>query len=125
MPDKNFPLNNSLISSVNDMAVLDAISVYLACGQNEKGVDLADRFVEETMKHIKLLAKPYGGSLFSWEKLQNNLYYLIWVADTYKTAGLSDKSKDLRRIVNSYLKTLTGQSIPEDEEDDKDTTAAV
>ena len=30
MPDKNFPLNNSLISSVNDMAVLDAISVYLA-----------------------------------------------------------------------------------------------
>ena len=116
MPQSNFPLNNSLISSLNDMAVLDAISLYFACGQPEKGEDLGDRFTNETLQHIKMFSKPYHGELFSWEKLQNNLYYLIWVADTYKSAGLNDKSADIRRIVNSYLQTLTGQTLPEDDE---------
>ena len=125
MPESNFPLNNSLISSINDLAVLDAISVYFVCGEKEKGESLGDRFTEETLQHIKLFMKPYRGEVFLWERLQNNLYYLVWLSDTYKAAGLSEKSRELKTLVNSYLKVTTGQTLPVDDEKEGEAEAEV
>ena len=113
MPHENFPLNSSLLSSGNDMAVMDAVSVYLACGEKEKGESLGDRFVDETLKHITLFSKPYQGEIFSWENVQKNIYYLIWMADTYKAAGLTEKSEKIRSQANTYVKIFTGKSLDE------------
>lgn len=113
MPEKNFPLNSSLISSGNDMAVMDAVSVYLACGEKDKGESLGDRFVDETIKHITLFSKPYKGEFFSWDYIQKNIYYLIWMADTYKAAGLTEKSEKIRSQANTYVKIFTGKSLDE------------
>ena len=124
MPESNFPLNNSLISTINDLAVLDAINIYFACGENEKGESLSDRFVTETINHIKLLSKPYKGEVFSMEKLQNNLYYLIWISDSYKKAGLKDKAASLRNTINTYLQATLGQTLPDDEPEEKPEEAA-
>ncbi len=124
MPDKNFPLNNSLISSVNDLAVIDAVNVYLACGETEKAESLGDRFVSETLDHVKLLSKPYKGELFSMEKFQNNIYYLLWIADSYKKAGLKEKADSLHDTINTYLKAALGQTLPDDEPEESQEGAA-
>ena len=113
MPEKNFPLNSSLLSTGNDMAVMDAVSVYLACGEMEKGQKLGDRFIDETLKHITLFSKPYQGEIFSWENIQKNIYYLVWMSDTYKAAGLTEKADNLRKQADSYVKIFTGKSLPE------------
>ena len=120
MPDKNFPLNCSLISSVNDMAVLDAVGVYFACGANDKALDLGKRFTEETLNHIKLYSKPFGGEYPSWEGVQKNLYYLIWLSDTYKAAGATEEGNALRTLANTYIKAFTGETLEEPEETSKE-----
>ncbi len=125
MPAKNFPLNISAISSVNDMAVLDAISLYLACGETQKGEELGDKFVEETMQHIILFTKPHKGEIYSWERIQNNLYYLIWVADAYKSADLKDKANKIYATANTYIKAFTGSDAQDLEEEDIDTSEVI
>ena len=97
---------------------------FISCGENEKGESLSDRFVTETLNHIKLLSKPYKGEIFSMEKLQNNLYYLIWISDSYKKAGLKDKAASLRNTINTYLQATLGQTLPDDEPEEKPEEAA-
>ncbi len=113
MPAENFPLNSSLLSSGNDLAVMDAVGIYFACGEKEKGEALGDRFIDETYKHITLFSKPYDGEIFSWENLQRNIYYLIWIADTYKAAGLEKKAESIRSKADTYVKLFTGKSLDE------------
>ena len=120
-PQKNFPLNVSLLSSVNDVAVIDAISVYFACNENEKALDLGFRMVEECEQHIKLLSMPYKGEIFSWDNLQRNIYYMIMIADSYKAAGATEQAAALKGLVNLYLNAITGQSLPDSESEGDET----
>ena len=120
-PQKNFPLNVSLLSSVNDVAVIDAISVYFACNENEKAIELGSRMVQECEQHIQLLSKPYKGEIFSWDNLQRNIYYMIMIADSYKAAGATAEAAALKEKVNSYLKSITGQSLPDSESEGDET----
>ena len=59
-PDRNFPLNSSAaVHYVNEWMVINAIDLYIKCGEKEKGLDLADRFINETMDAIILFSKPF------------------------------------------------------------------
>lgn len=75
-PEKNFPLNTSLMYSVSEMMVIQAIELYIKCEENDKAIAMAERFLDETYKSILLFASPYGESIISAYDLRNgyNLY---------------------------------------------------
>ena len=69
--------------------------------------------MEETYKHITLFSKPYQGEIFSWDNIQKNIYYLVWISDTYKAAGLTEKGEKIRSKADTYVKIFTGKSLDE------------
>lgn len=75
-PEKNFPLNTSLMYSVSEMMVIQAIELYIKCEEKDKAIAMAERFLDETYKSILLFASPYGESIISAYDLRNgyNLY---------------------------------------------------
>lgn len=110
VPAATLPLNTSVISGLNDKAVMDAVELYLACGETEKGVELADAFIAETCGYILLCSKPYPGSdetsCISYDLLNQSFQYLLMVEDIYKRYGLEDRALDLEKTIDEYLEPL-------------------
>ena len=102
-PAENFPLNNSIISSLNDRAVMDAISLYCQMGQRAKADALADAFERETLQAVALFATSKGGAFISSEDLKRALYYFIVLEDIYSEI---DKERAARysAVVNEFYK---------------------
>ena len=59
-PDTKFPLNTSIIYSVNEMMVVQAAEIYYKTGNSDKARELLTKFMDETLLSIKLFSKPYG-----------------------------------------------------------------
>lgn len=114
MPAKNFPLNNSMISTVNDAAVMDAVLVYLGCGEKTKGLRLGEEMVKETEQHILLFSKPFHGQLASADDLKRNLYYLLMVADMYREGGAVAEGKILEAKAQKYIDFFNGKAVTTD-----------
>ena len=102
-PAENFPLNNSIISSLNDRAVMDAISLYCQMGERAKADALADAFERETLQAVALFATSKGGAFISSEDLKRALYYFIVLEDIYSEI---DKERAARysAVVNEFYK---------------------
>lgn len=72
-PDTKFPLNTSIIYSVNEMMVVQAAEIYYKTGNSDKARELLTKFMDETLLSIKLFSKPYGSrSVISKYDLQTN-----------------------------------------------------
>ncbi len=105
MPEKNFPLNTSAISSTNDLAVIDAIGAYFSCNQKEKALDLGSRFISECEKHIKMCLKSPNG----YDLVRKNLYYLLYIVDVYNEGGAVSESAELKELVDTYITLYQGK----------------
>ena len=103
MPSENFPLNNSLISSLTERTLKDAIAVYIGAGELAKAEKLADEFIEETKLSVALFSTEHNGNFISTEDLQRNLYYIYMVADVFEKNNQPELSKKYADLVNSYL----------------------
>ena len=103
MPVSAFPLNTSVISSLTERTVMDAISIYVAVGEIGKAEKLADEFVLECEEAIALFGTEYMGGYLSSDDLQRNLYYIYMVADIFEKNNQSELSKKYADMVNSYL----------------------
>ncbi|MEG0517283.1 MAG: DUF2723 domain-containing protein [Bacteroidales bacterium] len=104
MPAKNFPLNNSILSALTERALMDAIAVYLQAGEKEKAYKLADAFVSETQKALKLFSKNFSGAMISADDLQRNLYYILMVSEVFEKNGDASKAKYYSEMIESYFK---------------------
>lgn len=104
MPAKNFPLNNSILSALTERALMDAIAVYLQAGEKEKAYKLADAFVAETQKALKLFSKNFNGTMISADDLQRNLYYILMVSEVFEKNGDASKAKHYSEMIESYFK---------------------
>lgn len=103
-PDRNFPLNTSILYSLTEMMVIQAIDIYLRCGETEKGLDLAQRFLDETFKGLQLFGTPYMGSVISPYDLQNsyNLY-------TYAIETISVDAPEMAQKYTDQLNAFIGE----------------
>lgn len=102
-PVKNFPLNNSLISSLNEIVVMDAVGVYLQAGEEEKAYKLADAFLAETELAIKLFSKIHKGELMSADGLQQSLLYIYTLSEIFQKNGDSVKAQELSDLLDEYI----------------------
>ena len=103
MPARNFPLNNSVISSLTERTLMDAIAVYIGAGEVGKSEALADEFIAETEQSIALFSTEYKGNFISTDDLQRNLYYIYMVADVFDKNNQPELSKKYADLVNQYL----------------------
>lgn len=103
IPDKNFPYNNSIISSLNDRAVMDAISLYLALGEKNKAEKITKRLVFETEQSINLLSGLHNQGFEVTDYLQQSLYYMVLISEIYQKAGYTDEAKKYADFVEKYI----------------------
>ncbi len=105
MVTDNFPLVTSIIPSVNENMVLEAINLYLMCGEKEKGEDLALRLADEILDGIKLFAHPYRDGFISQNNFDSNyaLYYYL-SEDIIKDPEIKSK---LKKLLDEEIKRLT------------------
>ncbi len=102
----NFPLSCTLLGSLNEYSVIDAVDMYLRLGEKEKGIKLGDAFIEENYKAIDLFSKRYGSGFISKDDVENSLSFIYYVSEIYKRDGLEDKSKSVMSKLESFAKKL-------------------
>lgn len=78
-------------------------------GEKEKAYKLADEFAKETVEAIVLYAKPYRGSLLSYEGLNQAFTYLLVLQDVFKNNNDIEKSNEIGELINYYLEPLQGE----------------
>lgn len=101
-PEKNFPLNTSVTASMNEFMVIEAIELYDKCGEKEKALDLADRFINETLKAIRYFAKPYYNSVISLRDAEQNIHLFQYAIDI--VSGIdAEKGKAYMEELNGIL----------------------
>lgn len=103
-----FPLNFSLVPSMNEYAVMEAIDIYLAAGEREKGMSLLERFRDETLKSITLFSKQFKGTYLSKQDIEQNLAYLFRLSDILINRGEEEKGKQLQTDLENLIKKLEG-----------------
>ncbi len=88
-PYKNFPYNISMLASINEYSILNIIELYFKCGQADKAKDLADKFVDETVKVTKYYGQgwPSDSGMLSEDKVKSNLQYIYYVNSILKGYG--------------------------------------
>jgi len=108
MIPSQFPLNSSVLKSLNEFAVMQCIDTYMAAGSKEKGLALAKSFLDETFKSIDLFATPYKGRFMSKSDIENNLAYIYFLVDVFKNRGAEKEGAELEKRVEELINTLQG-----------------
>ena len=103
-----FPLNCSLMPSLNEISIMEAIEIYLQAGEREKGVALINGFIDETYKALDLFSKKYKGMYLSKYDIEQNLTYILHLADILKNCGEEQLSADMEKKIEEYLNALQG-----------------
>jgi tetratricopeptide (TPR) repeat protein len=106
MIPSNFPLNGSLLPSLNEIAVLESIDIYLLAKEREKGLALANMFIEETFDALKLFSKEYRGRFLSKSDIENSLSYLFYIIDILQTRGEVEEAANLEKRARAFIDAL-------------------
>ncbi|MGE0091400.1 MAG: DUF2723 domain-containing protein [Bacteroidales bacterium] len=106
MVPAQFPLNVSLIPSLNEFAVMESVDIYLLAGETEKALKLGNAFIEETLSSINMFAIPYRSMYLSKSDIENNLSYLFYIADIYRNRGLEEEADALEKRVESIISAI-------------------
>ena len=108
VPAATLPLNNAIISGLNDRAVMDAISLYSAAGEKEKAYRLADAFAAETEKAVILFSKPFGEGFLSYEYTNQAFSYLLLLQEVFKNNNDIEKANEIGEMINRLIAPLQG-----------------
>lgn len=106
MIPSNFPLSCTLLGSLNEYSVIDAIDMYLRLGKTEQGISLGAAFVDENYKAISLFSKQYGSGYLSKDDVEHSLSFIYYVSEIYKRNGLDKQSKEVMNKLELLAKTL-------------------
>lgn len=103
MVPENFPLNSSLLYSVNEYVVLQAIEIYLKCGEREKGLKLANDFAKETLDGVELYAKPYKTGIMAESELETSYSLYAYLVEILAGNGEIEEAKKLELSFNELI----------------------
>jgi hypothetical protein len=96
LPQANFPYNISWMRSINEYALLRIVDLYLRLDAQEKGLALADAFVEETTRVITYFSQEYRGEMLSRKTVEDNFNYFSFLLQSLEGAGLKEKADDFQ-----------------------------
>lgn len=106
MIPSQFPLNGSILPSLNELAIMESIDIYLQAGEREKARSVGEAFVQETLSSIELFGVEHRGRYLSKSDIENNLSYLFYLSDLYKKRGLQEDGDMLESKVEEVINRL-------------------
>lgn len=106
MPASQFPLSCTVMGSLNEYSVLDAIEIYLKSGEKSKGIELANAFVEENFKGVKLFSKKFGNSYISQQDLETSISLVYYTTEILKKSGESELSSQIMKKLEDVASAI-------------------
>lgn len=103
---KQFPISCSLLASLNEQAVMDAIDIYLLAGERDKALELASLFEEEGFKAINFFGQRLGGYYLSKTDIERNLSYLMYLADTLANRGEKERADNIEKRLQESINRI-------------------
>lgn len=98
-----FPISCSLLSSLNEQAVIDVIDIYLLSNEKEKGLALAKLFEEESFKAIDFFGQKLSGYYISKTDIERNLSYLMYLSDILRSRGEVESADSIEKRVQESI----------------------
>ena len=103
---EQFPISCSLLSSLNEQSVMDAIDIYLLSGEREKAIKLATLFEDESFKAIEFFGQRLGGYYLSKTDIERNLSYLMYLADILSNRGEVEMASSIEKRVEESINKI-------------------
>lgn len=96
MVPENFPLNSSLVPSLNTYSVMEAVVLYYTAGEREKARQLSSAFIDETFQAIELFLSSERAVMYAQKDLEENISYLYYLMDVYSKFGEKEQHESLK-----------------------------
>lgn len=100
---EQFPISCSLLSSINEQSVMDAMDIYLLSQEKDKALNLANLFEEESFKAINFFGKRLGGYYISKTDVERNISYLMYLADILRSRGVVEKADSIEKRLQEEI----------------------
>jgi NADH/NAD ratio-sensing transcriptional regulator Rex len=100
---EQFPVSCSLLSSLNEQSIMDAIDIYMLSNEKEKALKLADLFEEESYKAINFFGQRLGGYYISKTDVERNISYLMYMADTLRNRGEVERADSIEKNLQDLI----------------------
>ena len=106
---ENVPLNATILfsgSSLNEYMMITAIDIYFKCGESDKAMNLADSFMDEAVKCMKLCAGELVGDLLDNNCLEVNYHLYYYVVDILKEFA-PEQAEEREAFMTQFLESLS------------------
>ena len=103
VPDSIYPLDMSYLGFINERNVLEMIALYYGNGAPDKGLELADRFVDELMVSAKFYLQYYD---YARSNFEETCRYIFYVADVLKQNNNADRAAGIEDALSALVKNM-------------------
>ncbi len=106
MIPKHFPLSCTILGSLNEYSIIDAIDMYLRIGAKEKGMALGKAFINESYTAARFFAKRYGAGYLSKEDVESSISFIYYVTEIYKKNGLEAEGEKIMKELEAFTQQI-------------------
>ncbi|MCX4334950.1 MAG: DUF2723 domain-containing protein [Bacteroidales bacterium] len=103
VPDSIYPLDMSYLGFINERNVLEMIALYYGNGAPDKGLELADRFVDELMVSARFYLQYYD---YARSNFEETCRYIFYVADVLKQNDNADRAAEIEDALSALVKNM-------------------
>ena len=104
VPESVYPLDISYMGFINERNVLEMIALYYDAGAPDKGLDLAQRFVDELLVSAKFYMEFYD---YARSNFEETCHYIFYAADILKQNGDTEEGEAMEKSLDDLVSSVT------------------
>ncbi len=104
VPESVYPLDISYMGFINERNVLEMIALYYDAGAPDKGLALAQRFVDELLVSAKFYMEFYD---YARSNFEETCHYIFYVADILKQNGDTEDGEAMEKSLDDLVSSVT------------------
>ena len=104
VPESVYPLDISYMGFINERNVLEMIALYYDAGAPDKGLALAQRFVDELLVSAKFYMEFYD---YARSNFEETCHYIFYVADILKQNGDTEDGEAIEKSLDDLVSSVT------------------
>ena len=104
VPESVYPLDISYMGFINERNVLEMIALYYDAGAPDKGLALAQRFVDELLVSAKFYMEFYD---YARSNFEETCHYIFYAADILKQNGDTEEAEAMEKSLDDLVSSVT------------------
>ena len=104
VPESVYPLDISYMGFINERNVLEMVALYYDAGAPDKGLALAQRFVDELLVSAKFYMEFYD---YARSNFEETCHYIFYVADILKQNGDTEDGEAMEKSLDDLVSSVT------------------